>query len=94
MPAEPDKFAQHLVGAKYKPRETRTSIQCGKEHPLLFFCSPDVSVTGSALCKVLTSWVSLGEGVEDPWNVNEQMAMTFAMDASYHRGMRSVPAPS
>lgn len=57
-PAEPDKFAQQLARAKDEPRETRTSIQCGKEHPLLF-CSPDVSVMVSALCKVLTSWFSL-----------------------------------
>lgn len=94
MPAEPDKFAQHLAGAKEEPRKISTSIQGCKEHPLLLFSSPDVSVTGSALCKVLTSWFSLWEGVGDLWNVNEQMAMTFAMNASYHRGMRSVPAPS
>lgn len=59
MPAEPDELAQPLPGAKDEPREIRNSIRGGKEHPLLLFYSPDVSVTGSALCKVLTSWSSL-----------------------------------
>lgn len=46
---------------------------------LLTFYVPDVSAMGSAFSKVLAIEFSLQEWVEDPWNVSEQMAVTFAV---------------